>query len=146
MPRRIVFPTPWPGFRHRPTLIGDWVAVWRLPRAWWGPHVVCDACNAALAQERWIWVACYPSREVWIQEGLAAAAPQGGEAYCPRCARQFLPPWRPPKRDLPWLLTSHSVTGRPLVPVTGFCVTVAGALGRPLHRGWRDRLRPRSHA
>lgn len=48
--------------RLRPTVIGDWIVVWRLPWSGWGPWVACDVCNADRSRHRWMWVACYLSR------------------------------------------------------------------------------------
>lgn len=129
----------WPLFHHRSTLVGDWVAVWRLPRELWGALVVCDSCNADLSRYRLIWVADYPSRDEWIRWGMDAADPRAARGYCQACARRYLPPYYPPEGK-PLLLTSHDATGGPLVPVTGLTTGSTYAFGRPLRRGWRDRL------
>ena len=145
MARRIPeFPfRPWPLFHHRSTLVGDWVAIWRLPRPIWGSLVVCDHCNADLSRYRWIMVAAYPIRDEWIRWGIAASNPLAGHAYCRACARRFLPPCEPVPGMPPLLFTSHDISGWPLVPVTGFTSTSTHAFGRPLRAGWDRRLSSR---
>ena len=145
---------PWPLFHHRATLVGEWVAVWRRPRQLWGAFVVCDGCNVDLSRYRRIWVVDFPSRDDWIRRGMDATDPWAAHGYCRACARRYvrhLPSYDPPAGK-PFVLTSHDITGWPLVPVTGFTlVRVTGlttgspyAFGRPMRRGWRDRLvRPR---
>lgn len=130
----------WPRFPERATLIGDWVAVGRVPRTREGAGAICDACHGDRSPEATLVVACSPSREDGIRRGLAAANPQAGETYCTRCAQRYLPPLPPVRPGWPCLWTSHSPTGWPLVPVTGFRLTTAGGDGRPLQQGWRNRL------
>lgn len=133
------FHRPWPLFAHRTTLVGEWVALWKLPRALWPGGERCDFCHRDIADDPWVVVATYPSREEWIRWGMAAANPLSGHRYCRACARRFLPAC-PLIPGVPRLFTSHNAfSGWPLVPLTGFITAPHFAFGRPLRPGWRER-------
>ena len=131
---------PWPLFAHRTTLVGEWVAIWTLPRALWPTFERCGHCHRDLSDDPWVLVATYPSREDWIRWGMAAAHPLTGDGYCRACARRFLPACQPIP-GVPLVFTSHNAfSGWPLVPLTGWKTTPHFAFGRPLRPGWRERL------